>query len=82
MNIAGTSGWLFNGGTIKNGTVTGSGGASFLVNSGTLDGVTLTSDPTVKNGATLNVKNEPRLHCLRPLSPLRAPFVRCGEKDA
>jgi RHS repeat-associated protein len=43
------------GGTIRGGTITGSGEARLLVSGGTLDGVTVASDVTVPNAASLTV---------------------------
>jgi hypothetical protein len=50
-----TGSWYLNGGAIQGGTITASGGAQLLVNSGTLDGVTLNGPLNVTNGATLSV---------------------------
>ena len=56
-----TGSWqLLSGGTIKGGTITGAGGASLSLpafNTGTLDGVTLASDVTMRNGAVLTARN-------------------------
>ena len=47
MQVAGTSGWQLNGGTIKNGIVNSTGGASLAASSGILDGVTLNKQTSV-----------------------------------
>src|SRR5204862_98978 len=44
-------------GTIKGGTLTTTGGATFTTSNLTLDGVTLGADLTVQNGGMLNVRN-------------------------
>ena len=55
-----TGSWYLQGGTIRGGTVTATGGTQLLMpssSSGTLDAVTLNTDLTVPNGATLYVVN-------------------------
>ena len=56
-----TGSWqLLTGGTIKGGSITGAGGASLSLpafNTGTVDGVTLATDVTMRNGAVLTVRN-------------------------
>lgn len=59
LNVA-TGSWNLSNGTIKGGTVTGSGGAGLAMvspNDGTLDGVTLATDISVPTSSQLNVTN-------------------------
>jgi hypothetical protein len=55
---AATGSWVLNGGTVRGGAITPTGGASLLVNNGTLDGVTVNGNWDVGasvNGASLTV---------------------------
>ena len=57
LALTAATGSLNLGGTIENGTVTGSGGAQLIPQGGTLDGVTLGADVTVGSNASLYVED-------------------------
>ena len=57
---AGTGSWVLNSGTVRNGTLSTTGGAALVVSNGTFDGVTAdgTIDMASVNGAQLEVRHD------------------------